>query len=108
MKERIRGSSPQTNCIGFDRKCILSLDMKMDMDMEDDIDFCISLDKNGRTTFSGGDSSIDYRCKSVLLREFAQHELDDLLLDAEIADCALLPRTFWVGKKGLLLLLALT
>ena len=91
-------------------------------DQQQTLELSISLDPNGRTNFNftqdnvdeDGHSnkktkkeSLDYRSKAVLLPtlEFKESEdsekiIDELLFDCEVADCALLPRTFWVPSNG--------
>ena len=83
------------------------------------MELSLRLDQDGRTTYdpsaivaapsssSSSHHSVDYSSKTVLTKladvsvTTASHLLDDLLFDAEIADCALLPRTFWVPAEGM-------
>jgi hypothetical protein len=79
-----------------------------------EIELQLRIDPEGRTTYdpevvqpkNGEESSeqLDYHSKTCLTLLNHEEErnkdvslLDDLLLDCEITDCALLPRTFWVG-----------
>lgn len=87
------------------------------------MELSLRLDQDGRTTYdlsavvaapssasssaSSSHSSVDYSSKTVLTKladvtgTKASGLLDDLLFDAEIADCALLPRTFWMPAEGM-------
>ena len=71
------------------------------MDDVDDLEIDFSLDAEGRTTGPGAAKCVDYRSKAkqatfeskTLTPEVL---LDELLLDCEIADSGLMPRTFWM------------
>jgi hypothetical protein len=81
--------------------------------MSNEQELQLKLDAEGRTISPQGGEipKLDYSSKSVLtlLADDSKHLLfsdkeqkrlsfiDDLLLDSEITDCALLPRTFWVN-----------
>lgn len=87
---------------------------------DESVELSLRLDQDGRTTYdpavvatpssatsSSLHSSVDYSSKTVLTKladvsgAKASDLLDDLLFDAEIADCALLPRTFWMPAEGM-------
>ena len=91
-------------------------------EQEESVELSLRLDQDGRTTHdpstvveapSSASSSyqrhpsVDYSSKTVLTKladvsgTEASDLLDDLLFDAEIADCALLPRTFWMPAEGM-------
>ena len=59
----------------------------------------LSIDEHGRTRCDDSDK-LDFSSKSVPtnLSSLPQTDLDDLLYDAEIADCGLMPRTFWMPE----------
>lgn len=76
----------------------------------DDFELCISLDSNGRTNFNNkpdDDTStttqeqqlLDYNSKAVQLSVPFRNR-DELLFDCEVADCGLMPRTFWMPSNG--------
>lgn len=62
----------------------------------------LQFDDNGRTRCQLKEGvSLDYEPKTVMTSLMSANNnthahLDDLLLDCEIADCALMPRTFWM------------
>jgi hypothetical protein len=69
----------------------------------------LSLDEHGRTRCDANDACplLDYSTKAIPTTLMADDNdeltlqlLDKLLLDAEIADCALLPRTFWMSVSN--------
>ena len=83
------------------------------------MELSLRLDQDGRTAHemagvasasasasSSTQSSVDYSSKTLLTKladisdDQSTNLLDDLLFDAEIADCALLPRTFWMPAEG--------
>mmetsp|Transcript_14680 Transcript_14680/g.31854 ORF Transcript_14680/g.31854 Transcript_14680/m.31854 type:complete len:441 (-) Transcript_14680:723-2045(-) len=93
---------------------------------QQEIELNLRLDSDGRTTFDpstclqDGTTSaavgssdtestrtciVDYSCKTVLSHlassDGKEDMEDDLLYDCEIADCGLLPRTFWMPAKGM-------
>jgi len=84
---------------------------------ESAVELSLRLDQDGRTTHdptvvvaqsstSSSHSFVDYSSKTVMtkLAEVSTKTsdiLDDVLFDAEIADCALLPRTFWMPAEGI-------
>ena len=67
-----------------------------------ELELCISLNAYGRTNFSNPDAcpngSLDYSTNAIQFSNLSH--LDDILMDCEVADCALLPRTFWVPSNG--------
>ena len=81
-----------------------------------EVELQLRLDPEGRTIASedfcksapalaGKEVKMDYSSKTVLTSLagagiFDSNLLDDLLYDCEIADCALLPRTFWIQCDG--------
>jgi hypothetical protein len=81
---------------------------------EEEIEVNFRLDTDGRTsrreteeddTTGEGISQIDYNTKTVptqfsIPSNFGTAMLDELLFDCEIADSALMPRTFWVPSSG--------
>lgn len=71
-------------------------------DENEEFELCISLDNDGRTNFNNPDAcmngTLDYSTKATELLDLSS--LDELLMDCEVADCALLPRTFWVPSNG--------
>lgn len=92
-----------------------------------EVELQLKLDPEGRTIADDNDSDqtqtqqpqMDYTSKTVLTSladdfnssdsdKSSRHEtekrtkfMDDILLDCEIADCALLPRTFWMPATGM-------
>ena len=63
----------------------------------------LQFDDQGRTRCTldeGGE--IDYFPKTVMtsLNDLAERQLDGLLFDCEIADCDIMPRTFWMPVDG--------
>jgi hypothetical protein len=71
----------------------------------EEIEVNFRLDANGRTSKSGDGENeqpvMDYSSKTAATT-FSQNDaavLDELLLDAEIADSGLLPRTFWLSTN---------
>ena len=68
---------------------------------DSDMEIQLSFDENGRTRCDDSEK-LDYTAKarSTSLSSLSFSVLDDLLYDAEIADCALLPRTFWMPADG--------
>lgn len=84
-------------------------------EQQQEVELNLRLDSDGRTTFDPSklqqevcDSSVDYSSKTVLSKlassdgsssNKGQKAIeDDLLYDCEIADCGLLPRTFWMPQ----------
>ena len=80
----------------------------------EDLTISLALDGNGRTKIQLDEAeakatkrprknedgpAINYstRTSQTNIVEFSEEVLDNLLFDAEICDCALLPRTFWVN-----------
>ena len=78
----------------------------------EDLTISLALDGNGRTKIQldeaeakatkrprKNEDAINYstRTSQTNIVEFSEEVLDNLLFDAEICDCALLPRTFWVN-----------
>jgi hypothetical protein len=67
----------------------------------------LQFDNNGRTRCEIPDGVIDYAPKATmtkLVQEDGENDnrqlMDDLLFDCEIADCGLMPRTFWMPVDG--------
>ena len=72
------------------------------------VELQLCLDGEGRTVSAehkpdGTSNAIDYSSKAVMSELSSPIDIterreimDDLLFDAEIADCGLLPRTFWM------------
>lgn len=64
----------------------------------------LRLDGEGRT--KGDDDvvaqekGLDYRCKSTMTSLVPSFDIDDLCFDCEIADCGLMPRTFWMSPSS--------
>jgi len=89
--------------------------------MSEEMELQLRLDSNGRTTTITNNDNItksnsnnnntnnntvtmDYTSKTVstiLTNNTNVKFMDDLYLDCEVADCAILPRTFWVPAKGM-------
>ena len=68
----------------------------------EEIEISFRLDEDGRTTSSTEaahtTTTIHYEPRSISAY-FEDAALDDLLLDCEIADSGLMPRTFWIGAN---------
>ena len=76
------------------------------------VELQLCLDGEGRTVSAehkpdGTSNAIDYSSKAVMSELSSPIDIterreimDDLLFDAEIADCGLLPRTFWMPCEG--------
>lgn len=76
------------------------------------VELQLCLDGEGRTVSAehkpdGTGNAIDYSSKAVMSELSSPIDIterreimDDLLFDAEIADCGLLPRTFWMPCEG--------
>ena len=74
---------------------------QFDLNDLNDLEIQLSFDQNGRIRCDDSEK-LDYMAKarSTSLSSLPLSTLDDLLYDAEIADCDLLPRTFWMPANG--------
>jgi hypothetical protein len=67
----------------------------------EEIEINFRLDEEGRTTTNSSFTAQDIHIHSYEPRSssanFPEAALDDMLLDCEIADSGLMPRTFWIG-----------
>lgn len=67
---------------------------------EQELEINFRLDQDGRTTFDGAQGSLDYTPKVSQCTLPPNDLLDEWLLDCEIADSGLMPRTFWLAHDA--------
>jgi len=68
---------------------------------DDDGNEVVSLDYSSRTVYTGLSDDSKFPSFGSGDDETKTQFLDELLFDCEVADCALMPRTFWVPAKGM-------